>query len=745
MARKGNQQKNGLDRHSSNHKRKVSDSGHGVPDTKGRGQTGEVKIVAGEELPNGNQASDPLTETANKTSSAGDEKKSKQRSGKSLRKEKQEMDTTHGLDHSVPHGSNPGECAGNQFMTDACSIREENGTSPRTNNGSKHPSGSSGYSPNGLPSENAMKNSEFSDTMVVRRLRASALSILKAANEWLERQKPFFISLNIRILNARDCIRMKIEQTYPVILKWLMYFGNIMLLLSMVWLDCTIRGIDSFLRMGTTSFFSVIWCSIFSVVAMIGMSKFLIVLIVSVLMGVFLGFALASLVIAISGVVILWIYGSFWTTALIIFCGGLAFTLSHERAALLITTLYSVYCAWTYVGWLGLIVALNLSFISSDALIYLLKNTTNEHRRSSRPPEQTAGMRGRPGFFNGEQPHASFSETGSEQAPDRSAGVTSTSGADSEITSEEEVVRLLNCTDHYSALGLSRFENIDISLLKREYRKKAMLVHPDKNMGNEKAAEAFKKLQNAYEVLLDSLKRKAYDDELRREELLNCFRRFQTASQKNGRHGPFTSGFPRSEAEVEDPFGESRRIACKKCGNFHVWVHTKKSKSRARWCQDCKDFHQAKDGDGWVEQSTQPFFFGILQKVDAPSAYVCAESRIYDATEWYICQGMRCPANTHKPSFHVNTSVTSKHNGSKGTSSGQKGGMPTPNMEENMTEEEFFEWLQNAVQAGMFDTCGGSTSAESPSAKAGNFSKSGGTNSGSGSGSKRKKKGKKPW
>lgn len=109
-----------------------------------------------------------------------------------------------------------------------------------------------------------------------------------------------------------------------------------------------------------------------------------------------------------------------------------------------------------------------------------------------------------------------------------------------------------------------------------------------------------------------------------------------------------------------------------------------------------------------------------------------------------LVQGMRCPANSHKPSFHVNTSVTSKHNTSKGSSSAQRSGRgPTPNMEETMTEEELMEWLQNAVQAGVFDNFSAGTSAESPSTKAGNVPKSsGGSNS---SGNKRKKKGKKQW
>jgi DnaJ homolog subfamily C member 14 len=96
---------------------------------------------------------------------------------------------------------------------------------------------------------------------------------------------------------------------------------------------------------------------------------------------------------------------------------------------------------------------------------------------------------------------------------------------------------------------------------------------------------------------------------------------------------------------------------------------------------------------------------------------------------------MRCPANTHKPSFHANANVTKQSSGK-----GKGGGVPSgTNMDGGMNEEEFFEWIQNAVQAGMFETtfCGQS---EPPSPSSGSNAKSSG-----GGSHRKKKKGKKQW
>lgn len=133
----------------------------------------------------------------------------------------------------------------------------------------------------------------------------------------------------------------------------------------------------------------------------------------------------------------------------------------HERIALFILTVYSVYSAWSYVGWLGLLLAFNLAFISTDALIYFFKNKINQQSTDDGPTEPLNG--------------SSF-ENGPGFPGDRGPGVPSTSGTDSELTSEGEVARLLNCADHYSALGIPRYGTVDVAYLKREYRKKVNAV-----------------------------------------------------------------------------------------------------------------------------------------------------------------------------------------------------------------------------------------------------------------------------
>ena len=63
--------------------------------------------------------------------------------------------------------------------------------------------------------------------------------------------------------------------------------------------------------------------------------------------------------------------------------------------------------------------------------------------------------------------------------------------------------------DFYEVLGVSK--NADEKAIKSAYRKLAMANHPDRNAGDEAAAERFKEASEAYEVLKDSQKRAAYD------------------------------------------------------------------------------------------------------------------------------------------------------------------------------------------------------------------------------------------
>ncbi|MBS0226219.1 MAG: molecular chaperone DnaJ [Proteobacteria bacterium] len=63
--------------------------------------------------------------------------------------------------------------------------------------------------------------------------------------------------------------------------------------------------------------------------------------------------------------------------------------------------------------------------------------------------------------------------------------------------------------DYYETLGVER--GADDETLKKAYRRCAMKHHPDRNPGDKQAETAFKECKEAYEVLSDPQRRRAYD------------------------------------------------------------------------------------------------------------------------------------------------------------------------------------------------------------------------------------------
>ncbi|MEZ9626469.1 molecular chaperone DnaJ [Aliivibrio fischeri] len=63
--------------------------------------------------------------------------------------------------------------------------------------------------------------------------------------------------------------------------------------------------------------------------------------------------------------------------------------------------------------------------------------------------------------------------------------------------------------DFYEVLGVSR--DASERDIKKAYKRLAMKFHPDRNQGDDTAAEKFKEVKVAYEILTDAQKRSAYD------------------------------------------------------------------------------------------------------------------------------------------------------------------------------------------------------------------------------------------
>jgi molecular chaperone DnaJ len=95
--------------------------------------------------------------------------------------------------------------------------------------------------------------------------------------------------------------------------------------------------------------------------------------------------------------------------------------------------------------------------------------------------------------------------------------------------------------DYYAVLGVSASASQDE--IKKQYRKLAAKLHPDKNPNDPKAADRFKEVTEAYHVVGDPEKRRQYD-EMRR---LGAFGGFGFGRERGGaragaQNGPFSGG-----------------------------------------------------------------------------------------------------------------------------------------------------------------------------------------------------------
>ena len=93
--------------------------------------------------------------------------------------------------------------------------------------------------------------------------------------------------------------------------------------------------------------------------------------------------------------------------------------------------------------------------------------------------------------------------------------------------------------DYYATLGVPA--DATMAQIKKAYRKLARQHHPDTNPGDTEAADRFKAITEAYEVLSDAQKRAAYD------------RYGHAAFDQNG----MSDGFAASMSDIfDDLFGD---------------------------------------------------------------------------------------------------------------------------------------------------------------------------------------------
>ncbi|KAJ4836077.1 hypothetical protein Tsubulata_010697 [Turnera subulata] len=545
------------------------------------------------------------------------------------------------------------------------------------------------------------------------------IGLVKQGWKWAQSQK-HWCSGAAAAAAAAGCLRDKIgvfiERHWPMVCSGCARFGRLLLLVLIHWKHCVLRGFNSLLKLGSAALLLIIWSCFLSLTSLSCLFYVLLSMGAAGAAVQYLGYTPGLFIVGLFAILILWMYANFWITGTLFIVGGYLFSLNHARLVVLMATMYAIYCVKIRVGWHGVILSINLTFLSNDVLNFLLQwcdnlseSTHYEEQKESEsimedefcaeskfsvPVDESEKLQS---CKSSSKPTDNSSVVNNQKEPSAPKVI------GDEMNSADEMKRILNSSDHYEALGFVRHKRIDVTILKKEYRKKAMLVHPDKNMGSPLASESFKKLQCAYEVLSDSVKKRDYDEQLRKEES-----RQRSVCQKSYSSSPHnTNAFMYRTIQIiglrnQDVYS-APSVAIHIYGCVPIGARPRQDGARtaANIIKPRMEMDGLNTKAHWSLIDLRRSKFHELLFVRRAKSLMFQNGlfvRLNLQPEKDSLQGMACRPNTHRPSFHVNMVGLEKTQ--RSNSNRYPWDLDAEMMDED--EDQFEMWLQQALASGLF-------------------------------------------
>lgn len=122
--------------------------------------------------------------------------------------------------------------------------------------------------------------------------------------------------------------------------------------------------------------------------------------------------------------------------------------------------------------------------------------------------------------------------------------------------------------DYYSLLGIKRGASAEE--IKRAYRKAVFRYHPDRNPGDNDAAEKFKQVLDGYEILSDKRKRSAYDEVIHPQEAEHDAEEEQASEEAGTFDDTFGQQFRFNQDFKQTVEAEPKCPSCSAIGTDHI-------------------------------------------------------------------------------------------------------------------------------------------------------------------------------